>query len=213
MNMKVKSTLASAALIGASFLSLVTPAFANHKTWSDGTWDDVQSTTERAYNQRLNDAEARHKSVKARIDSVACSALEKRIDNKLDYYYRMHDTWHNRYQKHKDNLLAFLDRLDARGYDTSHAREDADYLEETMIKKTDDDLDVLRTKLEATQNYNCGSSEGQFKAAALAANDQLLVVHKDGLDIKQYWLSIIRPDIEAVKAQKPNSAPSATPGV
>ena len=203
LNNSIKAKLAGGALIASMSLSLATPVLANHQTWSEGR-DDTQQTGERQYNRRLNEAEARYAEVKAKIDTVSCNALEKRIDNKTDYYDRMYDTWRSRYEKHKNDLLAFADKLDTRGYDTSHFRESTNYLEDNLIAKADKDVAALKAKLDESQKYSCGNSEGKFRATVKESHSLLLVVHQDLLDIKEYYLEVIKADIKTVRQQKPN---------
>lgn len=137
-----------------------------------------------------------------------CTLVTQRIETTVARYNNNKDKHIQQYKNLAARLSALGEKLRAKGYDTSKLQADSKVLNDKITKLSQDYADFT-SKLEATKQYACGSSQGAFKQALKTAQDQLKVVKADSVDIRNYYQTVIKPDIQAIRAQKPT--PSTTP--
>jgi len=136
--------------------------------------------------------------------SQRCSRIEARVRLKVQRFETLKERRVNAYLNMKDRVAKFINRLEKQGYDVSKLKEDLKVLEE-KINKFAKDYSAFINTLKESQSYGCGHSEGQFKAKLEEARSLLRVVFEDVREIKNYYRTVIRPDLQTLRQQKPTS--------
>jgi hypothetical protein len=129
-----------------------------------------------------------------------CANIEAKIQIKISSFDANKARQLNAYLNMKDRLVALNGKLVARGLDTSDLQADLVTLD-GKINKFAADYKAYIDSLRATKNYACGQSQGQFVAKLKEAKTLLLEVHKDVLDIRSFYVSTIKPDLQEIKKQ------------
>jgi len=112
------------------------------------------------------------------------------------------------YQRIKARVQQIVTTLSARGYDTSRLAQDLQTFDSKVVKAGQDYVTFIGYMTTA-QQYAPYESQGQFLAAIQSARQQLRVFRSDLLDARNYYWTVIRPDVVALKAQKPATQPAA----
>lgn len=181
-----------------SGMVLAAPLDANIGKELQNLQNEMQSVKEQAEQlkgQLQDNLESKCANVEARID-IRLARFENNKQRHLDNYNRL-----------KQQITDLSDQLSAEGYDVAQLKNDLLVLDQ-KIKKFGSDVEVFIDKLAEARGYACGKSDGQFKATLKEARDLLAVVHSDILDIRSYYQMTIRPDIQKVREQKPNTSGS-----
>jgi hypothetical protein len=178
MNRYIKLAIFSGAML--SLLNLATPAFAQSMAPSP--------------------------SLRPKV-AEGCQAMTQRIETAIARFNNNKDGHTRRYLAVADHLKNLNEKLKAKGYDTSKPEADYKVLNEKILKASQD-YQMFITKLEATKQYACGQSQGQFKTALQDAKAQLKVYREDVADIRNYYQTVVRPDVKALRDQKPNTSSS-----
>jgi len=129
-----------------------------------------------------------------------CDNLESRIDIRITRYENNAARHKAVHQRVRDKVKAIIDKLDAKGIDTTKLKSDLKELD-IKIQKFATDYSSYIEALKATKNYACGESEGQFVKALSDANKYLSTLQRDSLDIRSYYQKTIRADIAAIRDQ------------
>lgn len=129
-----------------------------------------------------------------------CEAAIRIIDKRIEQYNKTKDAHLMKYKNMKEHFLALADRLDKKGLDTSKLRADGKTLD-NMIAKAASDYAAFIQKLTDAKQFPCGTSQGAFKNAMEQARAQLKVFHSDVKDIRSFFKTVIRPDLQALRAQ------------
>lgn len=130
-----------------------------------------------------------------------CSIVEEKINIKVSRFENNKVRRVNAYNNLRNRVSKFIDKLSSQGYDVSKLKSDLVTLDE-KIKKFSSDYASYITLLKSTKDYACGQSEGQFKGKLSEARKQLQIVHQSALEVRSYFQGTIRPDIQAIRAQK-----------
>ena len=130
----------------------------------------------------------------------------KRIEDRIDLIMERFNTKKDRHvatcKRIKARLEQVIENLSAKGYDTGKLSEDLGALDE-KIAEFAKGCAALMEKLEDARKYAAGESGGDFREAMQAARAQMRVVREDVMDIKKYYRTVMKPDIQALKSQKP----------
>jgi chromosome segregation ATPase len=143
----------------------------------------------------------------AKISQV-CTNTSKMIDTRISRFDTNKKKHVENYTKMKTALQQLITKLKAKGFDTSKLETDLTTLGD-KITKFGTDYAAYIAKLGETKNFTCGQSQGEFKTALDTARDSLKTVNQDAVDIRNFYQTTVRPDIEALKAQKPSGTPKA----
>lgn len=132
-----------------------------------------------------------------------CELLTTRIDNKID-------TFEANKQDHIDNYNAIKARLEnamitltEKGYNVSSLQEHVS-IWDGMIKEYAVSYQAFIDVLYESKDYACGESEGAFKDAMNRARMQILEARQQRLEIRNYYQTVIREDIKALREQAQN---------
>lgn len=136
-----------------------------------------------------------------------CELLTTSIDSRVTKFDENKNTHIEKYQRIKTSLQAIITKLEAKGYDVSELKEDLQTLD-NKIKNFASDFAAFIEKLKATKSYACGESDGDFANALESAKSEIDTVRKDAEDIREFYRTVIRPDVEALKEQKHTEAGS-----
>lgn len=130
-----------------------------------------------------------------------CEATSRIIDQRIDQYNKTKEAHLMKYKNMQEHFLAMADRLDKKGLDTTKLRADGKILDE-KIQKASSDYQAFIQKLEDAKAFPCGTSGGAFKTAMEAARAQLKVFHLDVAEIRSFFKTVIRPDLQALRTEK-----------
>jgi hypothetical protein len=131
-----------------------------------------------------------------------CDVINNRIQSRIGRFNENKDKHIQRYENLKERFLELIQRLEERGYDVSKLGEDASTLDD-KIGEFASEYATFIYLLEGTQSSVCGESEGAFVGSLAGAREQLQVVRGLVRDIKEFYRTVIREDILALKAQNP----------
>jgi hypothetical protein len=113
------------------------------------------------------------------------------------------------YNAVKDKLQAAIAKLEANGYDVSKLKADLQTLD-GMVVKFGQDYAAMIDLLRAAEQYAPYESQGQFLQAIQQARARMKVVRQDILDVRNYYQTVMRHDIQSVRSQKPQSSGPAS---
>lgn len=130
-----------------------------------------------------------------------CERIEKRIEARVTHFNNKKEKHVARYNRLKERLARLGARLQEKGYDITQIQADLRVLDE-KIKQWASDYALFINKLEETKNLACGESQDTFKEALKEARRQLQLVHQNSREIHEFYQTVIRVDIQALKNQK-----------
>lgn len=144
-----------------------------------------------------------------RVDEWA-KRVQQRISNVIAHFNSNKDRHIATYNNVKVELKELADTLSAKGYDVTKVTQDYQTLD-SRVQKAAQDYATLIGYLTTAQGFVPGHAEGQFRAAIQQARSQLVVVRDDARDIRNFYWTVIRPDVQALKSQKPTAPSTTTP--
>lgn len=147
--------------------------------------------------------------VGARIDDK-CERIENRLDAISTRYDLNKDRHLEQYQKTKNDFANLMKVLTAKDYDVTKLQADAKVLDEKIVK-FGRDYDAYVVQMKKAQQLACGQSQGSFKTELDGVHQALRVVRADAQDIRQYYQTVIKVDIQTVRQQKLHLSSSPTP--
>ena len=159
--------------------------------------------------EKLKAQKEEFRAMREKFTEERCAKIEERIKNRTEWF-------NSSKEKHTAvyaNLLNRIDKFITR-FDNFNAAS-ATKIDPEKIQKLKDDraqlailvdnfktsLSEYFTKLNATKNFTCGHSEGEFKSALLDARTYLKPVHENAAAIRTYVRETIYPDILAIKKE------------
>ena len=145
--------------------------------------------------QQVQDARARR--ITERIETIIA-----RFNNNKDRHIAA-------YEAVKTRLGQIVTELASKGYDVTKLKSDLQEFD-GLVVKFGQDYATFISLLQATEQYAPHASQGQFLTALDQARAQLRVVRQDSLDARNYYQTVIRPDVQAVRNQKPQSTTPAS---
>jgi hypothetical protein len=136
---------------------------------------------------------------------VKCDAIENRIDAHLTRFNANKTRHATQYQKLKEGFRELISTLSAKGYDVTSLQADAKVLDEKILKFATD-YKAFADQLGKARLLSCGESEGAFKTEMQKARDLLSVVNQSSQDVRQYYQTVIKADVQALRQQKADRA-------
>lgn len=137
------------------------------------------------------------------IAAARCKNIETKISTKVTRFDQNKEKHVTVYQNTKERIEKFIAKMKEKGYDTSQLETDLKTFD-TKIKEFSASYSVYVQKLQQTQAYTCGHSEGQFKTQLQDTRDQLKLVHQKAVELRSYYQNTLRSDIQALKQQNLN---------
>lgn len=157
-----------------------------------------QSPAEKAKERRQEIQEERADTVQKRIELIIT-----RFNNNKDRHIET-------YKRAKTRLEEIADALEAEGYDVTRIKSDCRELD-LKIKKAATDYAAFIKKLEEAAELAPGAGGGQFAQVLGEARSLLRVFREDILDIRHFYQTVIRKDLEDLKGQNPSESSSSVP--
>jgi len=146
------------------------------------------------------------------IQEDRADTVQKRIELIITRFDNNKDRHIAAYNKVKSQLKEIADALEAKGYDVVKIR--GDYRElDLKIKKAATDYAAFIKKLEEAAELEPGASGGQFAATIQEARSLLRVFREDILDIRHFYQTVIRKDLEDLKEQNPPESSLRAPAI
>lgn len=150
---------------------------------------------------------AQSPSVFPRQDERLGKRCEK-VNAKIDAQINRFNANKEKITKQQENIIKrsteFINRLKAKGYDVSKVQTDLETIA-AMVKTADNDYVLFIQKLEQTKQLDCGQAQGSFRQTAEEARNLLKTFRTDAKEIKDFVRNTLRPDLKALKEQKPRS--------
>lgn len=135
------------------------------------------------------------------LQTQRCTVLTQNIDTRIARFNNNKDRHLSNYNTAKQRLSALIAQLEAKGYDVAKLKEDAKTWD-AQIQKFAADYQTFITKLTETKNYACGDPDG-FRKALNAARQLVVVVRQDAVEARNFYQTVIRADVQALKSQTP----------
>ena len=136
-----------------------------------------------------------------------CDLVNARIDARIRHFNLRKDNILARQKRIKERVLAFINRLERKGYDVSRVRGDLETLG-GMVQTADSDYAVFIRELEEAKQFDCGDSQGAFIKALGEARAALAKFRTDVKNIWDFIQNTLRPDLKALREQNPSSSPT-----
>jgi hypothetical protein len=137
----------------------------------------------------------------SKIFANKCDTLKTKITNRVNMFENNEEAHSKVYTKLVDRITEKLAKWKEMGYDVDKLTEDLKTLD-TKVKKFSTDYKSFISKLKATQDIACDTGTA-FADAMKEARDALKLVRQDAADIRNYYNTVIRPDIIELKQQTP----------
>jgi hypothetical protein len=171
---------------------------------------------QRQTNQELHQAnQAASDALKVQRQAMMdqrCQNIQQKMDARVSGFDSNNGKRMAVYTNMQDRISKFITRLSGEGYDTSKVQADLVILGQ-KIKQFETDKQAQMAKLDETKTFTCGHSNGEFMGKLGEARSTLMTVHKDAMDIRQFMLTTVRPDIMAIRKLKMDSKSSTTPNL
>lgn len=144
------------------------------------------------------------------VTEERADTLQKRIELVITRFNNNKERHIAAYNKVKSQLGEIADALEAKGYDVVKIK--GDYRElDLKIKKAATDYAAFIKKLEEAAELAPGASDGQFAQVLAQARSLLRVFREDILDIRHFYQTVIRKDLQDLKEQTPSGSSSLPP--
>lgn len=173
----------TAGVLSVFVLTATMGGVANAQT-TDGLRSRLQNQAQSRQSDRLEKCEVIEKRIVARLEEIKENAEKKKA----------------KYKQLRERVQNFVTTAKEKGADTTKLEADLAVLDE-KISTYASEATKFYELLKKTQDFTCGKSEGEFRAALQAARAQLEVVHAASKDVHTYFRGTIIPDIKAVKDQ------------
>lgn len=142
-------------------------------------------------------------------ESTPKNQLQERLKIHCENVTTSIDLVINRYNNNKgrqksayDAVQTLITILKTKGYDTTKLEADFNQLM-NLVKNFENDYSTFMSTLESSKNFICGNSEGQFLKSLQEARNLIPLLRQNTLEIRNYYQSTIRPDIQQLKKQTP----------
>lgn len=116
-------------------------------------------------------------------------------------------------------FIAIADRLDKLSKNLAEKGVDTTDLDTALatlndkIATLESDYQTFIDKLDNTQQYECGNSQGEFKSETSEAATAFQQVQKDKLDIEAFLKGDVKSALEALRKNAPSGKPEVKPSV
>lgn len=142
------------------------------------------------------------------VTKTICVNAEARIGNRITILTNAKTRHQAAYERGRERYSNLVTKLKANGYDTTTLEADlATWNTKILAFGTafNDHLDALKE----TQAFECGNSNGAFLDSLENARSKLLAVRTAAIEARSYWLTTVKPDLQAIKTQTPSTGTEA----
>jgi len=149
-------------------------------------------------------------SARQRVQDQRAKVIQERIETTIARFNNNKARHTAVYNNIKAKVTDAVATLAANGYDTSKLATDLATYNDKIVKYATDYATFIGL-LQTAEQYAPYASQGQFLNAMAQARAQLRTVRQDDLELRNYYQSVIRPDIAALKSQTPKTPAPTTP--
>lgn len=133
-----------------------------------------------------------------------CTRITARLNERISVFETRKNKHETSYDNLKSRLNTLVSKLDARGYDTNDLKSEILTLGNKM-DKFKGDYDAFLSKLSEIKGYVCSHTDAEAIVKVGEARTLLKTVRGDESDIRNYYMTVIRPDIVQISKQKPSN--------
>ncbi len=137
---------------------------------------------------------------KDEIQSKRCEAILERVTKRIENYNDNKAVHVDNYARLYEKLSDIATTLKDKGYDISQLAADLVTFD-AMVKEYASAYSAFIGKLEATQDYTCGESEGMFKQLLEESKEQLKMAIEKRQEIRAFYANTLRKDIQDIRTQ------------
>lgn len=207
-NSITKTLIASGMMLGLIFST--TPTFA--LTVGDKSKNlELQATKALERSEKITEKVEGRKAKQEENMEKRCEKVNENINKRAGIFVTANANRLKHYLDIKRKFLTIADKLDKKGVNTTKLRTDASTLDEKVTKLASDQA-ALMAKLGESRQYQCGKSEGQFKAALEQVREAHKTVLADGKNINEFVRSVLWQDVKDIRSQivKPTTTTTNT---
>lgn len=213
-----KNTALKITITTSLFLLLVTPVFAQDDSTSDelSKEEKIQQLREEKQ-ERLRELQEERDAKRAEMEekkrereeereekvAEVCENVLERVQTRMENFEENKANHEENYNNITTRLSDIADMLDEKGLDTTELRADMETMD-AMVAEYVATYTEFIGQLETSLNYDCGNSEGAFKEALQGARDTLETARVMRREIRDFYKSDIRQDIEDLREQATN---------
>lgn len=133
----------------------------------------------------------------------ACRQVQQSLDQAIVQYNQTHDQFATGISQFSTTMKSVVELVRSNGYDASKLDSDSQIFTAKANKSLQSYQIFIQALESAKQNNQCGSGSIQYLAAVIQALTPLNTLVTDLTDLKNFYESNLRPDVEAIKAQLP----------
>jgi len=140
----------------------------------------------------------------AEIDAAKktrCDKLTAAMENRINTFEKRKSDHVNAYENLKSRLNTLVSKLDSRGYEVADLKAEILILE-NKIDKLKGDYDTFLSKLNEIKSYACDHTNAEVQIKLTESRALLKTVHSDSDDVRNYFKTVVRPDIVQIRNQK-----------
>jgi hypothetical protein len=195
---------------------LIIPSFQIinvHALVAESVNDNKKSTTS-LEDSRIERLENRQEKLEERTKKVEelkntagerrCEIVEQNIDRLINRYDALHPQIVGRYENAVDRLEDLNQRLLNEGYDTSDVQFALDYMSNMVIEISQMNID-LQIKLADAKALSCNENEVLYRDTVQEAQEMLKNMKERAQEIKDYYISDVKPAVQELKDQVRNN--------
>jgi phage shock protein A len=182
---------------GLSFTS--TTSFAEAQTLQERR-AEIESRIESIREQASTTRSDIHEALEEGDVDQVCSVITERVNNRLESFVSTHNTHEEAYNTHVETLTKISSKLQSQGLDVTDLNSNIAVLE-VKISKFKADKETVVLALEATKEFSCGNSDGEFRESVQAAREAQKILLSDVGDILSFIKTAIKKDLENLREQ------------
>lgn len=129
-----------------------------------------------------------------------CENATKRIQTRVQRYENKQAQHRNVFGKLVTRVETVRDRLKEKGLDTSELTSSIATLK-GKVQELEAEHKSFIEGLEATEEYECGSSDGKFREKLGEARKMSVEVRAKLVDVRNYYQTVVRPEIIELREQ------------
>lgn len=168
--------------------------------------EEILQKAEQRKEERQNAIEERKQMVEEKRAKV-CENIQKRVETRIVRYEKNKNAHQNVFSNMLSRLKNAIERFKQMGLETQKLEADLAVLEE-KISNLYKVHDVFISELKITQDHACGGSEGEFRSKLGQARKMAPEVRAAILDVREYYVSVIRQDLLDLRVQLQDNAES-----
>lgn len=164
---------------------------------------EKQAEIEAKKEERENAMEEKKAEIEAKKEEriqERCDQVEARIQNRISNLNQNHENRKEAYGQIENKIENLIANLKKQGVDTTSLENKFQEFQ-TLINSFYSEHDVLMTELNATEDYACGQSEGEFKNQLKEAREQLKIAHNARVKARNYFFQELRPELLQIREQ------------